>query len=510
MTPQIGLVGLSGGGVLATSDRGRTWTALDTEGPSFRALSYPAAGRAYGLTGDNILWTSGDGGRTWTRVRAFVPSTPAFSLGLDFTGADTGWVAVGASLNTTSDGGAHWSSRPAPCAKGFSAGPMDAAHGYLICAGQPSAGAQEKALYSSADGGATWGRISGAMFRGGPPAGGLPAYGYAGDLVFVSPQVGYLTEERGGLFRTDDGGRTFHRVLEEDSASEMAWLSATAAYLPLPRALLVTDDGGTTWRQLYPALAPAASVAFITPERGFGLGTIADGEAVLTTADGGHTWTAVGRVPGDALQLTIEPPGVLWAFGDGLYRSTDSGRTWVPVSRMPPPGGGALEGLAFPTPTTGFAEDNHGQIFRTDDGGRTWVGLPPASVPGGAGLVFATASLGWAVEGADGVWQTDDGGASWRPVVGWSTPPMRGWFAGPSRGWLVGAGCGALPSCAGVLLRTSDGGAVWDEIAFAATSGGQSFVGATSLDFVTADVGYAELNGYLYRTGDGGVTWSLL
>lgn len=504
-TARDGLAALNAGGVLATSDGGRSWSVLDPGGQRFSVLTYPTSGRAYGLTFGNVLWASADGGHTWSQVRAFPPSTAAFSQGLDFTGADVGWVAVGATLYTTADGGGQWASHPAPCPAGFSAGPVDAAHGYLLCVGEPSGGAQDKVLYATADGGATWHRVV-------PAASAAPVMGTgsASDLVFVSSNVGYLSADRGGLFRTDDGGRTFHQLLRSDGADEMAWPSAAVGYVAANGAVVATDDGGTTWRQVYPALAPTRSVVFTGAEHGIGLGTNWDPQAVMATADGGHTWTMVGRV--SALRLALAPSGVVWAYGSGLFRSTDFGRTWTAVTQIPPPGGGALEGLTFPSAEVGFAEDNRGQMFRTRDGGRLWAPLPPSPVPGGSSLAFATSHKGWAFAGAAGSWETADAGKTWRPSVGWMPAPSFGGFADGARGWALGVhGCAAA-SCAGDVLLSTDGGSSWKAIAFTApeSAAAPSFAGCTALDFPSPQVGYAVLDGLLYHSANGGVTWRLL
>ena len=177
-TAQDGLAALNAGGVLGTSDGGRSWSVLDPGGPRFQYLAYPAAARAYGLTSDHVLWTTADGGQTWTEVRGFTPSTAAFSQGLGFTSADAGWVAVGETLYTTADGGATWDQVVAPAS-----------------------------------------------------AASVMGSGYARDLVFVSHHVGYLSAERGGVFRTENDGRTFQQLLRSDGADEMAWPSAAVGYV---------------------------------------------------------------------------------------------------------------------------------------------------------------------------------------------------------------------------------------------------------------------------------------
>jgi hypothetical protein len=94
-----------------------------------------------------------------------------------------------------------------------------------------------------------------------------------------------------------------------------------------PKGLIDSDDGGRTWRQL-----PGPALVTLSWDKAPGLvGADADG-AVHRSADGGASWSRIGRLPGPP-QALLATADALYAAADangqtGIYRSTDDGRTW--------------------------------------------------------------------------------------------------------------------------------------------------------------------------------------
>jgi photosystem II stability/assembly factor-like uncharacterized protein len=77
-------------------------------------------------------------------------------------------------------------------------------------------------------------------------------------------------------------------------------------------------------------------------------------------------------------------------------------------------------------------------------------------------------------------------------------------FPSPQVGYIGGADS--------LLLKTTDGGTTWTEVAFSGITflpGGNDFL---ELDFVTEEIGFATIGPYTgtYRTADGGLTWTAL
>jgi photosystem II stability/assembly factor-like uncharacterized protein len=201
-----------------TSDGARTWQRqatvdlMTTFGASNFGFSRQDDGQysvvipQIGGAAPSRLYTTSDGGAHW--LGSPIPSIPGSAAG---TGAplvsvlpDGHLAVVGqGSLRVSDDGGQHWS-EPRPLPPGATAGGvlgLDSSHWWLFTA--------DGRVFSSADEGVSWG-----------PAGQLPRGMTLAEAAFTSPTAGW----------------------------------ATASYLRRGAAnvLLVTADGGRTWRPIAP------------------------------------------------------------------------------------------------------------------------------------------------------------------------------------------------------------------------------------------------------------------
>ncbi|MGC8856545.1 MAG: WD40/YVTN/BNR-like repeat-containing protein [Anaerolineae bacterium] len=168
-------------------------------------------------------------------------------------------------------------------------------------------------------------------------------------------------------------------------------------------------------------------------------------------------------------------------------------------------------------------------LLRTSDGGQTWFDLtPPGLNPVGYAVnpFFLDLFHAWVLvptgngsQQNGNLYRTSDGGLHWAS----NAVPFGGGrlvFLDDSRGWMladlgVGAGSNAV-----AIFQTIDGGATWTQtyindptVPGAGDSlplGGLKF-GLTPLDMQTAwvwGVTYAPGRAYLFRTDDGGHTWT--
>ncbi len=194
--------------------------------------------------------------------------------------------------------------------------------------------------FLSEDGGQTW------------TAAGIPTDGRVRSFVRspADPEVVYLTATD-GVFRSDDGGRSFapiglgpgdevlaeeFRILAGDPVDpQTAW----AVVERFPDSIVArTEDGGQSWRQML--VLPDAPESLVTDATGTRVLLATPFEGLYRSEDAGDNWSAV-PLPDPRLVIGClrREPGtdVVWACGRSqlaqvwaLASSPDLGDTWRP------------------------------------------------------------------------------------------------------------------------------------------------------------------------------------
>ncbi len=245
------------GAIVHTIDGGRTWDASDS-GTKMPLFGVDFAGRSDGwaVGRSALILHTGDGGRTWKPQAGVIPSNkPLFKVvAVD---ARTVW-AVGdwGALTVTHDGGTTWEDRSLP---------------------------DDVVLY---------------------------------DVAFPDPQHGYIAGEAGTLLASVDAGASWHQmdVGTDKTLFGVAFSSVETGWaVGIDGLILHTRDAGKTWVAQRGATAAQSieDVDFMNALRNPGLyavrvigqyGVVAgDIGMVLTTADGGETWTQQKLGGGDRL-----------------------------------------------------------------------------------------------------------------------------------------------------------------------------------------------------------------
>ena len=180
----------------------------------------------------------------------------------------------------------------------------------------------------------------------------------------VSDRVAWASGTNGTVLRTTDGGASWHRLTipgsekldfrDIDAVDERTAYALSIGPGELSR-IYKTTDAGLTWTEQFVNRDPKAfydAMAFWDAQRGVAVSDSVDGQfVVLTTRDGGASWT---RVPSSALpaalpnegffaasgtNVTVAAPNHVW-LGTGaasearVLHSSDGGRTWA-VSKTP-------------------------------------------------------------------------------------------------------------------------------------------------------------------------------
>jgi len=339
------------------------------------------------------------------------------------------------------------------------------------------------------------------------------------------------------------------------SAGPAGMIDASQGWAVGDQRLLVTADGGSTWRDVTPpapteggSAANLLGVQFLDPDHGWvafaepfkldtdpGFGRV----DVWRTTDGGQTWArselprAKINTAGDTLgpfSFDFIDPAHGFAFISGnytrrlsdsdLYWTADGGATWS-ADHPTGPGSLGVEGssISFASADDGVVAGSPvgSGIFVTHDGGKTWQAATLSAPAGFSGdlrvfsqPVFSDARTGLVAvhfqgdtQSATRIYRTIDGGSSWTFLA--AVPGSGVLFVTiiDPRHWIATDGA--------VVEHTTDGGSSWSHGVSQPTYGGQQ-TGLQGVQFIDLDRGWAQWtdpqgNSHLIATIDGGSTW---
>jgi photosystem II stability/assembly factor-like uncharacterized protein len=263
------------------------------------------------------------------------------------------------------------------------------------------------------------------------------------DVVFITPDEGWIAGDKGTILYTTDAGKTWKAQLGGDPQgteqalrnlrfvdSKHGWV-ATSNGLGTP--LLRTVDG-QNWLQvgtIGDMYTPYEDYIFTSPSTG----VYVQKQTIRRTTDGGKTWkdvlapcAAKIQVQGITQQVgcslksvNFPTSNVGYAVGVSnaggtmiLAKTTDGGVSWgiatTPNAFTPDRDESAFrQYIFFLDENTGFVRFSDGKIVMTADGGRSWN-------PSGATVVdimkFADPEVGWALNNGNFSFTTD-GGRHW-------------------------------------------------------------------------------------------------
>ena len=294
-------------------------------------------------------------------------------------------------------------------------------------------------------------------------------------VTFVDPDRGWAVGDRGVVWHTSDGGRSWQ--LQNSGVTcrleAVQFLDANNGWVvggwiqPYTHEthgiVLRTKDGGRSWQSVPGLTLPGLTgVKFIDLRRGWAIGSASAlfPAGVFHTDDGGRTWTPImkgesrGWVAGD---FRDERSGVVAGLSGETATVTSAG---VRANDELQVGGRYVRRLRLSGETSSWLVGDGGLVLKTDDGGVTWD-QPESLQAAGNVSQFDFRALAvhgnhiWAA-GAPGtcVLHSADAGQTWRLLRTEQTAPLRGLcFIDEYRGWAVGS--------LGTILHTRDGGQTW-------------------------------------------------
>lgn len=295
------------------------------------------------------------------------------------------------------------------------------------------------------------------------------------------PNVFYIGAVDGGVWKTDDAGRTWHPIFDAEPTQS---IGAIAVAPSDPERVYVGSGEGLH--------RPDLSV----------------GDGFYRSTDGGQTWSHLGLTFAQQIAaLAVDPHDANRVFAAvmghpygpnperGIYRSTDGGVSWQRVLYKDPDTSGSAVVIDPLHPDVVYAalwqtrlgpwEDGNefqgtgGGLYKSTDGGTTWrqlrSGLPKnlsqiniAIAPSEPSRLYAAVATnepgGYQSAAGLGIYRSDDAGESWKRITQDPRPALR-----------IGGGDltvlavdprnpDVLYSTGIVTVKSSDGGKTWQPL----------------------------------------------
>lgn len=225
-------------------------------------------------------------------------------------------------------------------------------------------------VWKTSDGGSNWTNISDKYFGG--SIGAVAVASSDETVIYVgegeNTMRGNVSEGLGGIWRSDDGGKSWKnvglkdgrhilRIIIHPKNPDIVWAAVMGHLFGSndERGVYKTTDGGKTWKR----------TLFINNQTGCSDLVMEPGNANVFYAG---MWRLI-RTP-----YSLESGGE----GSGLWKSTDAGETWTNISAKIglPKGVWGIVGVAVAPSNTdkiySIIENKEGGLYMSPDGGETW------------------------------------------------------------------------------------------------------------------------------------------
>ena len=237
-----------------------------------------------------------------------------------------------------------------------------------------------------------------------------------------------------------------------------------------------------------------ADVHFISVTTGF---AVADGGLLLSTNDGGATWSSqiigAGAFDLEGIDFSSSGTNGVIATGDGpIFRSADSGATWSLIST----GAGDLRHVDWVDESVVWVAGRDGDSAVSTDAGATWTYHNTSSADRTESIAAVSAAEAWIANRSGEIRHTINGGVNWTTQSSGTASDMKDiHMLDATTGYIAGNG--------NIVLKTTNGGASWTNMATAGVSGNGLFFIDENTGWVVADAGQ------IWFTSDGGASWVL-
>jgi len=380
----------------------------------------------------------------------------------------------------------------------------------------------------------------------------VPTHKLLRDICFIDHSTGWVFGDDGAVFRTDDSGDTwadqsidtYFEVLQGIFLDhDTGWIAVSSDQQDAWGYIYKTVNGGNSWDQQYfDQISAILDLSFINHDTGWALALCnrqypaeIHKNFFLKTTDGGENWSlldSIDQYGAVRIQFLNDTLGYLACKYDPvLMKTTDGGMTWQDAPHIAE---GSLTDVYFTDPLNGFTSGD--DFYFTHDAGLTWDYTASSEMKS---VEAYDASNGWAIsyhdiykflDGGDAlqlqyqvnksyleaisvvddsnayivgrnvcIFSTNDGGQFWQEKSNGTHLDLYSvFFLDENLGWAGGDG----DNNGGVMHMTTDGGEHWTR--FTGFLPGYNII---DIQFVNPLKGWLA-DGYVYRTTNGGQSWS--
>jgi photosystem II stability/assembly factor-like uncharacterized protein len=209
-------------------------------------------------------------------------------------------------------------------------------------------------------------------------------------VAFADAFTGYAVCLNGKVVKTIDGGNvwlntntfTNRKFFKITYATSQVLFIAGGSQGRDSSAILKSTDGGATWVHVYAQPGPwLKAITFTDANNGVAVG---DSSVVLRTTDGGASWQPVttatnSRSFNDVVFASATTGFIIGGIRDSIrtiLTTTNGGQTWSILKDEP---GGGLNAATFIDANLGYIVGDSATVLKTTDGGANWV---PQVIPG--------------------------------------------------------------------------------------------------------------------------------
>lgn len=459
-----------------------TWTrqAPIPTGADIHAVAQVSATGIWAAGGQGVLVHTTDGGQSWE-----VKSLATDSLwALFFLDAQRGWAAGNGFFHTT-DGGQSWT-KDSDWGSIYDVFFLDPLRGWACGNGGVT--------YRTTDGGLSW------SFQAVGTITTLSSIWFADDLH------GWTADIDGRIHRSIDGGQSWALQFDAHAyLSTLQFFDSQDGWAIGGDTFLHTTDGGQSWS---PASVPfgtwSHAARFADPLNAISVGEYGN---VTRTSDGGQSWTTVAAIGTGPRLWDVEAwsatTSVYVGEAGALALTTSGGQEWTAIQSG---GTGITHGLDAVDASHAWAANDGGEVLYTVNGGGHWQRVAVNGFDNYGRIEdvdFFDASLGWAVGrqeffggGLGRIVRSSDGGRTWEVQQTLNAAYMEDVEVLDAQTVLA---LGQIPFGPRFILRTTDGGQSWNDVA-------PSQAVFMDSDFIDASTGWV-VGGRIYKSTNGGLSW---